>query len=188
MLISLASGTCLVDNFCYDHIEPRKETQPKVTVYEELVAAAETTDFAPKSAGESKSAYLTRLMRAIYKLERADWFRLSQPARQWYEESARRFNARQPVEECPGYDDAKEMKEPAPLENGGLTDAVRKAVLMHPDFAKDEILKVLEADGWDIKQLRSNQTVVVVRSVTLKTIKLAKEIGRWNETPAGANA
>jgi hypothetical protein len=150
-----------------------------MTVYQELVAAAETTDFAPKSRSESKELYLARLTKAVYKADKTVWESLTEPAQRWYIESARRINARLPVESCPGYDEAVEAH--LVPDNNGLTEAVRTAVLLNPDSSRDEILRQLSEQGWDPKHLHSNQTVTVVRSVTLATIKIAKKIGRWKE-------
>lgn len=149
-----------------------------MTAYQELLAAAETTDFAPKGRNEKKEVYLARLMKAIYKADKAAWDALSLDAQKWYTEAARRYNARLSIEDCPGY------QEPEGQDNAGLTHAVRKVVLLHPDSSKQEILQLLVAEGWDFRHLQSNKTVDVVRSVTIATIKAAKAVGRWNDRPA----
>lgn len=72
------------------------------TIYSELLAAA-GTEFLPQAEGEPDAHHLRRLVLAVSKASDEAWFKLGEPAREWYNAQAIRVKHHQDPEHCPGF-------------------------------------------------------------------------------------
>ena len=72
------------------------------TIYSELLEAA-GKEFLPQAEGEPDAHYLRRLVLAVSKATDEAWFKLSEPAREWYNAQAIRVKQHQDPEHCPGF-------------------------------------------------------------------------------------
>lgn len=76
------------------------------SVYEELLAAAQTQNFSPRGPEEPVEDYLGRLIRVVHLVPDPVWEKLSEAAQTWYNAAAKLSNGGGVVGNCPGYEDA----------------------------------------------------------------------------------
>lgn len=162
------------------------------SVYHELLAAVHNEDksFKPQHAKETKVSYLRRLTSAVSNISDDGFNSLSDAAAAWYDESAKKMNTGQPIDECPGFVAIQDQPKTAKNKGGdtktkgaervkkpGVLSCIRGEVIKNPDITPKELRAVVEQSFPDVK----DATLSVGRTDTLAVVKLAREMGKWKD-------
>jgi hypothetical protein len=171
-----------------------------MTIYEELLRAAQTGAFAPQMIGEAESVYISRLVMAASVVTDNVWNAMSKGAQDWCNTAAQRINSGLVMDlKCQGFaEDGPEIdwssrtypiadhveevepqmeddeEEDAPKPPPVRTDLIRACVIEHPDWEHPKIMAYLGPGA-------NPNTVSTVRSITLATMNIAKSLGKWRD-------
>jgi hypothetical protein len=129
-----------------------------LTIYEELLRAAQTGRFAPQMIGELEHVYLSRLAMAASVVTDEEWNRLSKGAADWCNAAAIRINSGLVMDlKCPGFNEIPVTIERIPdslrgmgIEPGGYIDGDGKFQITEfslVDNPQDPSCRVLEAEA-----------------------------------------
>lgn len=172
-----------------------------MTIYEELYKAACTKGLLPRRQNQSDEGYLKLLLEKISGVDDNVWDSLTPEAAEWYNEAVAAVNQLKPIPACPGYktvivaDDKpksvetiSEKKSVAIKEKDatikkknskpstGVIDAIRKVVVLNPEWNTRQVYLYLRDNGWPNVNIN---TIAVDGGNIRRTIDLAKELDLW---------
>lgn len=124
-----------------------------MSIYQELVMAAQTVGFTPRTPEESDSAHLMRLVLAVNTVPDRVWATLTAQAVSWCNEAATQLSADKPLERCSGFGSMSPPPPPEP-ERGQILDFPESKPIPVPAEVADFGKKLNEA-------LAAGQTQVV---------------------------
>lgn len=141
-----------------------------------------------KKPGEDLQKYLTRLMRAVYKLNEDDWEELTEEAKGWYNDAAENAKGGRKLGNFPDYDGPEIEEEPeeekeeevAPPPKAqtkprktSACHVIKTLVAKKPDISVEAISEKLKASDMKV----SNVTIATLRSDTRDTLRVLNELG-----------
>lgn len=177
-----------------------------ITIFEELV---KITHFQIQQPGEPDNDYLKNLVTSVSKLPDNQFWKLSGPAQNWFNNAASSYTTLKTIPDCPGFKEQQKNKvdikpviagriqSVAPnigntpkakvvvaktpeavkiKKNPGVMDAIRRCVILHPDWTTRKVYQYLKENGWPTVNLN---TVAIDGGNIRRVIDLAREMGFW---------
>ena len=147
------------------------------------------------------------ILRAVHGADDQLWNSVPIPAQQWFNDAATAVSTANPVPPCPGFiglDEVHrvaEMAEPpkgmtakevlntprpqatvtsspkAKRQGTGVMDALRRTVILHPEWTSRQLYDYLKLNGFPNAKL---DTISVDGGNIRRVIEIAKELGYWN--------
>lgn len=176
----------------------------KMTIFDHLFKAAQTLGFEPQAPGQLDKDFMTALLKTITKLPLDTWNSLPIPAQQWFNEAAGAFSALKPIPPCPGFVSIAEAKGLTAAQvlntpqservqsvkpnianipkqkrtTTGVMDALRKTVILNPDWNTRQVYQYLRDNGFPNAKL---DTISVDGGNIRRVIEIARELGFWKD-------
>ena len=174
-------------------------TTSTITVFDEVFAVAKVAGVKEQSPGQSDHDFLLSIAKAIGDLPDDAWDKLSITAQEWYVLVAGELNSHKPMSPPQGFLSKTQLKpvppparvEPKPVpppppvpvssrakKPDGVVTAIRKTIILNPDWTTRRVHEYLVANGWPNLKL---DVVSVNAGDIRKTIEAAKELGKWKD-------
>ena len=173
-----------------------------MTIFEELYQAAFTKGIKEQTQHQSDEQYLKSILEAISSLDDQTWDSLSVEAANWHNEAVGSLNELKLIPPCPGFksNDATPVKELKPVlvpeikvaekkkdvtvkektkrTTSGVIDAIRKTVVLNPEWNTRQVYLHMRGNGWPEVNIN---TIAVEGGNVRRTIDLAKSLGYWKQ-------
>lgn len=157
-----------------------------MTVFEEIIKAAQTVKPISQIPGEDDNVFLYRLIEIVNQVSNTVWDSLSIPAQNWFNTAAEAHTGMLQIPACDGfnpgyapvpkvaYQERKQQKR-----EHGIVDAIRLAAITHEGWSAKQLYDLLVKDWPNVKL----NTIAVNIGDIYRVMHLARGLGYWNDTP-----
>lgn len=173
-----------------------------MTIFEEVFAVAKAEGVKEQGPAQSEQDFLFSILKAVNGCSNEAWNALSAESQSWAEVAIKENNARKPIPAPLGYHSnipipvpvapvpskVQVKVQPAPVaatnipkakpKPEGVVSAIRKTIILNPDWPTRKVHEYLVGNGWPNLKL---DVVSVNAGDIRRTVAMVKEVGKWRE-------